>query len=105
MSSWLEQVKTNYPDVQVLEVMQPVAKDGGYMQLTNQECHIWKETRTHTILRDPVTSGSVEASLGISLKIVMVMNRYLVIKLKEYVNDANNSSETESIINALNALQ
>lgn len=77
-------MKPQYPDVEILEVLEATY---GYYQVDSGTCQSWvyKNGLTHPVLRDPAGQGSVASTLGLQVKDMMIVDRWIKIRFKARV--------------------
>ena len=101
MSRWLQQtVQPKFPDVEILEAFTRV---GDSYPVDAGTCNQWvtKNGVTHPVLRDKGTTTSIDGTLGLQLKDIMVVDRNLKIVFKEYVADQFGLNKVLGVLNSL----
>jgi hypothetical protein len=101
VSRWLQQqVQPQHPDVEILEVFTAVS---GYYPVDAATCNQWlsKTGATHPVLRDKGGASSVEQTLSLQLKDMMVLDRNLKIVYRQYVASTFTENQVLSTLGQL----
>jgi len=101
VSRWLQQqIQPQYPDVEILEVLEATY---GILQVSSSTCQSWVYTNslTHPVLRDVGGTGSVAQTLALQLKSLVIVDRYLKIKFKGPVTTTLDQNQVLNVLSQL----
>lgn len=102
MSRWLQQqVQPKYPDVEIFDALEA---EYGYYQVDAATCKSWMYTNslTHPVLRDTGGAGSIAQTLGLQVKDIIIVDRYIKIVFKGRVTTTLDQNQ---VLNALGQLK
>jgi hypothetical protein len=101
VSRWLQQqVQPKYPQAKIFEVLE--ASYGQY-PVNVSTCNDWvsKNGVTHPVLRDQADPNSVAKILGLKVKDIIVLDRYLKIKFKGPVTGPFEQNQVLSVLSGI----